>query len=421
MKYTKTVLPNGLRLVIVPMKDSQTATVMTLVEAGSFYENQKNNGISHFLEHMCFKGTKTRTGDDIKLELDLLGSSNAFTGFEYTGYYIKSHAQHVDRAIDIVADIYQNSTFPEKDIATEKGVIVEEINMYNDMPQAIVWKIWQQILFGDQPASFDIAGTPANVKSFTQKDFIKYHHDHYVAEKTVVVVAGNVDAKKIKKQIQSAFALIPDRKSNDAKKIKVTQKSPAIKIQTKKSDQAHLILGFRAFNTYDDRNYPLALATTVLGKGFSSRLFKILRDDHGLCYYVHAGNSSHRTHGELTISAGLNVSQIEKATELIIKECKKIRDEGITKEELQKAKDIMLNKKALNLETSDQYADFYGFQEIFKEEILNPTQVNQKIKAVTLDDIQKVLKTVIKNKGLNFALVGPYKSNPKIKKILDVE
>jgi predicted Zn-dependent peptidase len=218
MKPKRTVLKNGMRIITVPMKDNPTVTVLVLVEAGSKYETKKLNGISHFLEHMCFKGTAKRpTALHIAHELDGLGADyNAFTTEEYTGYYAKGEARYFPKLLDVVSDIYQNSTFPEKEIEKEKGVIVEEINMYEDMPARDVQQVFTSLLYGDQPAGWSVAGTKENVKSFKREDFINYKDAHYVASATTIVVAGNISHVDALNQIKSQFKAIPAGNINRA-------------------------------------------------------------------------------------------------------------------------------------------------------------------------------------------------------------
>lgn len=419
MKYTKTVLPNGLRIITVPMKDTQTAIAMVLVEAGSHYEDKDINGLSHFLEHMCFKGTATRTGAEIQYHLDSIGAeSNAFTSFEFTGYYAKAHYKKISNVLDIVSDIYLNSTFPEKGIEPERGVIIEEINMYEDLPQRKVDEIWLNLLFPNQPAGMKIIGPKENIKRFTQKDFADYHKKHYIAPKTVVVVAGNIEKAEVIKDIKKLFANIPTGKKINKQKTIDSQKKPRVAIHYKKTDQTHLICGFRSFDMYDKRNAILRVAATVLGKGFSSRLFAKMRDELGMCYYTRADADALTDHGYFTVSAGVTNTRAEEAVAVIIDEFKKLRDEKVPEKELKKAKDFSLGQIALNLESSDEIADFYGFQELLKEEIKNPQEYMKKIKAVTAEDIQKVMKEVIKEDRLNLAIVGPFKDEEKFKKLL---
>jgi len=421
MKHTKKTLKNGLRIMTMPMKDSETAIAMVLVETGSDYETKSNNGLSHFLEHMCFKATKNRSGDDIKYELDSLGSdSNAFTGNEYTGYYAKTSYKKIDKILDLVSDIYLNPTFPEKDIEIEKGVIIEEINMYEDLPQRKVWDIWMKLLYGNQPAGQTIIGPKENIQKIKQADFKKYHSEHYVPSKTVIVVAGKINEEKIIKLVEEKFSALPRRKIS--KKVKTTdeQKAPQIKIFDKKSDQTHLVLGFRAFDLYDKRNKILSLASVILGKGFSSRLFTKMRDELGMCYYTRADVETFTDHGYFVVSAGVGNSRFEEAVQVIMEEFKKIRDIDISEKELQKAKDFALGKLATGLETSDAWAMFYGFQELHHEKIETPEEVVAKISKITAKDIKNVLTEIFNLKNLNLAVVGPQKVTPALKKSLKI-
>jgi len=419
MKYTKKTLKNGLRIMTIPMKDSETAIAMVLVETGSDYETKSNNGLSHFLEHMCFKATKKRTGEEIRYELDSLGSdSNAFTGNEYTGYYAKTSHSNLAKILDVVSDIYLNPIFPEKDIDIEKGVIIEEINMYEDLPQRKVWDIWMNLLYGNQPAGQTIIGPKENIKKIKQADFQKYHSEHYVPNKTVIVVAGKINEEKAINFIEEKFGHLPKGKISKKLKTSDLQTKPQIKIFEKKIDQTHLVLGFRAFDLYDKRNKALSLAAVILGKGFSSRLFVKMRDELGMCYYTRADVDSFTDHGFFVVSAGVNNARFEEAVQVIIEEFKKIRDIDISEKELQKAKDFSLGKLATGLETSDAWAMFYGFQELHHEKIEIPEDLISKINKITVKDLKKVLKEIFDFKNLNLAVVGPQKITPALKKSL---
>lgn len=421
MKYYKDVLDNGLRVITVPMKDSQSAIAMVTVEAGSHYESKEINGLSHFLEHMCFKGTSNRTGEQINYELDSLGAeSNAFTSDEYTGYYAKAHSRKVGKLLDIVSDMYLNPLFPEKDINIERGVIIEEINMYEDLPMRIVGNVWEELLYGDQPAGRTVLGPKENIKKLTRDDFVKYHQTHYIPQKTTVVVAGNIDRKTILKQVKEKFSSASQGKIVKKPKVKESQKTPAIKLSYKKSDQSHLIIGFRSFKLSDKRNTALDVASAILGKGMSSRLFKKMRDELGMCYYTRSYNGSTTDTGNFIVTAGVGNSRTQEAVSVIIDEFKKLRDGEISEKELKKAKEFIMGNIATNHETSDSWADFYGFQELLHQDIKTLKQIEKEIKAVTVKDIKKVLKQVIKNEKLNLAIVGPHKTPEKFKKILKV-
>ncbi|MEK7669025.1 MAG: pitrilysin family protein [Patescibacteria group bacterium] len=422
MNYKKKVLKNGLRIVVVPMKGSPSVTVMSLIEAGSKYENKQNNGISHFLEHMCFKGTNKRTkAGDIAKEFDSLGAqNNAFTGPEVTGYWGKAHKKHTDKMLDITADMYLNPTFPEKDLETEKGVIVEEINMYEDLPQILVNEVFDKLLYGDQPAGWSVAGTKENVRSFNRNDFINYRKQHYVASATTIVVAGDVDEKDIFKKVEKYFANIPKGKKTAKKKVIEKQTSPAVSVKFKETDQTHLVLGVRAFGLYDKRIPVLNLLSSILGRGMSSRLFQKMRYQLGICYYVKSHIENLTDHGYMAISAGVDSKRVGEAIKGILEELTKIRDEKVPEEELRKVKDLVIGRMYLSLESSDALANFFGGQEIMKEKIKTPKELEEEIEKITTADIAKVAKEVIQNKKLNLAIVGKYNDESRFKNILKV-
>ncbi|HRY30882.1 MAG TPA: pitrilysin family protein [Candidatus Paceibacterota bacterium] len=421
MKYKKRILPNGLRIITVPMKESQTAIVTVLVEAGSEYENKKTSGLSHFLEHMCFKGTKSRTGEQICYELDSLGAeNNAFTGHERTGYYAKARFEKINQLIDIVSDIYLNPIFPGKDIEIERGVILEEINMYEDIPMRKIHDIYSKLLFGNQPAGFEISGPRENVKTFSRKDFLNYYRKHYIPQKTVVVVSGNINEAKVLEEIKKRFGSLSRRPIIKKPKTIVAQNQPRLKIVDKKIDQTHIIIGFRSFNLYDKRNHALTIAATVLGSGMSSRLFKKMRDELGLCYYVRAASLPSIDYGDFIVTIGAANKRALEAIKVLAEEFKKIRDEIIPRKELNKAKDIILGKLANNLESSEDWADYYGEQEIVHEKILTPSEYAKRIKKVSAADVRKALKSIIRDKGLNLAIIGPQKDTDAFRRALKV-
>jgi predicted Zn-dependent peptidase len=413
MNFTKTTLKNGLRIITVPMKDNSTVTVMSLVEAGSNYESKDKNGISHFLEHMCFKGTEKRPSSSvINIELDSLGSqSNAFTGNEYTGYWAKAHHSKTEKLLDIVSDIYLHSKFPAEELEKEKGVIIEEINMYEDLPQMKVGEIFEELLYGNQPAGRPIIGPKENIQKMTREDFVKYHKDHYTAKATTVVVAGKMNEKKVIEQIKKLFDKVSTGKKGKIEKVTEIQKVPQAKVFFKETDQTHLIIGFRTFDRYDKRNMTLALLSTVLGGGMSSRLFQKMREELGICYYVRSSKNSYTTHGNFVVSAGVSNTRVKEAVNGILEEVKKIKNELIPENELRKAKDYLTGIMFLGLESSDSLADFYGFQELLHDKkIQTPDDLVKKIEKITAKDIQKLAKEILKNEGMNLAMVGPFKS-----------
>lgn len=408
MNFKKKVLKNGLRIIVVPMKGAPSVTVMVLVEAGSEYETKEKNGISHFLEHMCFKGTEKRpTAIDISRELDSIGSAyNAFTSYEVTGYYAKAHYKHFDKILDVVSDIYLNPKFPEAEIEKEKGVITEEINMYEDLPHEKVGDVYNELLYGDQPAGWTRTGPKKNIIGMKKNDFIDYKNTHYVPGKTVVVAAGNISASNAFRKVENIFKNIPAAKVIKKKKVNDAQNAPALKIQQKDTDQTHLIIGVRAFDLHDKRMPILRLLSAILGNGMSSRLFEKMRNELGICYYIRSGISDASDHGHFYLSAGVDKSRLALAVKGILEELHKIKNQKVSAAELRKAKDFLIGGMYLGLESSDALANFYGSQEIMREKIKTPKEMEREIEKVTARDLQKVAQTILTNRGLNLALVG---------------
>jgi len=420
MKFSKKVLKNGLRVVTIPMKDNPTVTVLVLVEAGSKYEEKKLNGISHFLEHMCFKGTVKRPkAIDISKELDALGSQyNAFTAQEYTGYYAKSDARHFKQIFDIVSDVYLNSTFPEAEMQKEKGVIIEEINMYEDMPNRHVQDLVMKLLYGNQPAGWNIAGDKRNILKMKRENFVKYKRAHYLPEATALVVAGQVTEKEVLKEVNKIFSKVPRGDKSRKVKVKEKQNKPQVLIKFKQTDQTHLVLGVRSYDLFNKKSPALSVLGGILGGGMSSRLFQKLREEMGVGYYVRAHNDSFTDHGFFQISAGVDNKRIYEVLRAILEECIKLKNEKVSEEELNKVKECLIGNMKLSLESSDDIASFYGGQELLKHKMDGVEEKAREIRAVTVSQIQVLAKDIFKNDKLNLALIGPFKEKNKFLKIL---
>jgi len=420
MMYKKTILDNSMRVITVPMKDNPTVTVLVMVEAGSKFENKEINGLSHFLEHMCFKGTTKRPGmTDIALELDGVGSHyNAFTSQEMTGYYAKADYRHLDKILDVVSDLYLNPLFPEKEIEKEKGVIVEEINMYEDLPQRKVWDIFGELLYGDQPAGWSVAGTKENVKKMTKKDFVDYRNKFYVSGATTIVVAGNFDEQKTLEDVNKIFGGIKKEKKGSKIKTIEEQIKPAIKIHMKDTDQTHLVLGVRTFDVFDKRGKILQVLTGVLSGGMSARLFKKMRDEMGICYYVRATDEGASDCGTLAVSAGVDNKRVKEAISALLGELKRLKTEIVSPEELNKVKQYLSGSMYLSLESSDSLAEFFGGQEIMNRPIKTADEVRQEIESVTAEDVQKLAQEIFVDKGLNLALIGRFADTKEFEDLL---
>lgn len=404
------------------MKEAEAVTVMVLVSAGSDYETKEINGLSHFLEHMCFQGTTRRpnTGD-ISRELDSLGAqSNAFTGEEYTGYYAKAHKKHVSRLIDLVSDIYLNPILEEKAMEREKGVVIEEMKMYEDLPHIKSGEVFEDLLYGDQPAGWSIIGKEEIVRGLTSTQIKDYQKKHYVASGTIVVVSGAIDEKKVVKEITERFAQISKSKKHKKVQTKESQSAPAIKIFKKNTDQAHVALGFRTFSIKNKDNVKIKVLEAILGHGMSSRLFKRLRDEMGICYYVRSGNSPYLDRGYFSVTSGLSKGRVEEGLKAILEEVVRLQKELVSKEELEKAKEVLVGNMYLSLETSDSYADFYAFQDLMGQKIKSPKEKEAMIRKVTSKDVLNIAKKIFKDSTLNLAIVGPFEDEKPFKKILSL-
>jgi len=420
MKIKKIQLKNGLRVVLVPQPSSLAATVLILVEAGSEYETKRINGLSHFLEHMTFKGTTTRPRPGmIAEELAALGAqSNAFTTQEFTGYWAKVAAKKLPKILEIVSDLYLNPLFVPEEIEKERGVIIEELNMYEDMPQRKVQDVFLALLYGDQPAGWDVGGEKNIIRTLTREDFIAYRDKHYVAPGTVVVVAGKFDEKAVVAQIRGAFAGLKRARVIAKPPTRESQKKPQVMVKFKESDQSHLVLGFRAFDIFDKRRYAVEVLADILGGGMSSRLFKKIREELGVAYSVHASADLMLDHGIFGVSAGVDTTKTAIVIKAILDECRRIARDLVPADELQRAKDHMTGGVVLGLETSDDLANYYGVGEILMKTLLPPEQLTDRIQKVTAAEVRAVARALFKNNGLNLAVIGPYRNKKAFETIL---
>lgn len=419
MSFKKTTLNIGLRVITVPTK-SPTAMVLVMAETGSNYESKAENGISHFLEHLCFKGTKCRPkAADIAKELDSLGAeNNAFTSNEFTGYYAKASRKHLPKIFDIVSDIYTNPTLPKKEIETERGVILEEFSMYEDRPERKVLELLAYLMYGDTPAGRSTIGSRRNIKRFSRENIVDYRKKHYTASSTVVVAVGNLHHKDILKMTRKHFKNIPLRKKSTRPDVKEGQKVPGLLIQKKRTDQTHLAMGFRAYKAKDKRIPALMLLAEVLGQGMSSRLFHKLREELGACYYVRACHEANTDYGSLVIRAGINASRIKEVSQAIVSTCFSLTKEEISQEELQKVKEHSVGNLHMSLETTDALAEFYAEQEISTGRLQTPLELEREIRNVTAEDVLAVARDIFRDSGLNLAVVGDISREKELKTIL---
>lgn len=415
--FNKTTLQSGLRVITVPVKNANSVTVLILVGTGSKYETKEVNGVSHFLEHMFFKGTQKRPDTlNISETLDRIGGQyNAFTSKEVTGFWAKVDKRHTDVALDWISDMFLNSKFEQTEIERERGVVVEELNMYLDTPTAYVSEIFEDLLYKDQPAGWRIVGEKETILNFDREKVLNYYHKNYSNKNTVVCIAGDVDQKEIETKVKEYFKGIEKREPSKKLPTKEEQSRPEAHIHHKTTDQTHFCLGVRAYNMYDKRKYALSLMSVILGGNMSSRLFISVRERHGLAYYIHTNFEPTTDTGYLVTQAGIKNDSLEKAIELVLKEYRDLRDNQVSEKELQKAKDYLRGTMALSLDTTDSQASFYAAQEVMHEDVLTPEQKLTMVDKVTVRDIKKVAEDIFKEEKLNLAVIGPFEEKEKEK------
>src|SRR5215469_7527144 len=319
MKFNRKVLSNGLRVLTIPMPSFESATVLVMAGAGSRYETQKNSGISHFLEHMAFKGTDRRpTAMDISSLIDGMGGEfNAFTGKETTGYYIKSSKDKVETSLDVLSDMLLHSKFDPEEIEKEKGVIIEEINLYEDMPARKIGDIYEQLLYGNTPMGWDIAGSKEVIRSITRDDFMSYLAELYSASNLTVVVSGGIDSEKTFELAEKYFGEMKKFTTKKFDPLHEQQAAPAVLVKQKQTEQIHIALGVRTIPISSPKRYPLSVLSAILGGGMSSRLFHEVREKRGLAYYVRSSSDEYSDAGTLVSTAGIDPKRIVEAVEVM--------------------------------------------------------------------------------------------------------
>lgn len=419
--FKKISLPNKLRVITIPMKGVTTATILVMVNTGSNNETKEKNGISHFLEHMFFKGTKRRpTAQLITSEVDAMGGYvNAFTSHEYTGYYMKVPHGKFDHALDLIADIYTNSLIAEEEVEKERGAITQELRMYRDNPQRYIFDIYEDLLYGDQPAGWDTIGTPETLKNMRADNLRDYFLRQYTVENTFVVVSGNVDMEAAVQKVRDAFNGI---RSGDPKlrpAVKELQTAPASFVSYKDTDQTHIVLGCRAFGVNADaKRVPASVLAHILGGSMASRLFQEIREKRGLAYAVHSSFDPGTTYGVFLTYTGADHENSEKVIPLILDEYRKIREEKVAEDELSRAKESMKGRLALSLEGSDDLAFYVGGEEVLTGKPMTPEEVYGKIDSVTADEVRTVAQEIFIPERLNLAVIGPYKDKQKFEPLL---
>jgi len=410
--YQIHTLKNGLTLITINIPSLDSVTSLVAVGAGSRYETKRINGISHFLEHMFFKGsTKYPTSEIINTLVDGIGAiNNAGTDKEYTFYWIKSSAKHIELSADILSSMIKESLLLADEVDREKGVIVEELRMYRDNPSRYIWDLYDRLQFGDQPVGWDVSGDEKIVNCLNRQDFVDYMDSLYSPKNMAIVFAGKIPGN-IKGLAEKYFSDLPKRamkKPVPYKKIKQTK--PRVNIFYKKTDQANLILGVEGFDRYDKRRHAARLLGIILGEGMSSRLFLQVRERRGLAYHVSAGHEPLIDTGRFYAYAGLKLEKVKEGLAVIKTELERTITEKVTEEELKKAKEILRGRLALRSESTNFLAEFFGVDFVLDRKLETFEQYLKEIDKVSADDIQKVAKELFQKNKYNLQIIGPFKN-----------
>jgi len=413
--YSTYKLDNGLTVLLVPNPTSQAVVVDAFVKVGSRNEEEHINGISHFLEHLNFKGTKNySTAKGLSEAIDSVGGvMNANTGKEHTQYYAQVESRHIVLAFDVVTDLFRYPTFKPAEIEKEKGVIIEEINMYLDTPQHHIMDMLEEGMWDNHSLGRNIAGSPAHVRAITKKDITDYRRNFYNPKNTIVAVAGKFDEEEVRLLVSKYWS---DYKGKE--EVALPEKAEGARqkkmvMQSKQTNQAHFAIGFRGFDYNDTRNYAMDILSAVLSGGMSGRLFTEVREKRGLAYYIDANHSSYQDVGAFIVRAGVEIGKIDMSLEVVIKELKKMRNNLLTLKEMRKAKEYLKGTVALSLEGTSSKMSWCLQQLAFAKKVEEPTTWMKKIDAVTPQEVRKAAQAVIRGDLTTLAVIGPYSDKDK--------
>ena len=415
-------LSSGLQVVRIGLPSAASITTLVLSNTGSRYETPREYGIAHFFEHMVFKGTPTYPDPQLLAStIDGIGADfNAFTSREYTGYYIKAASTHLMLTLDVLSDMILQPLLKQSDLERERGVIIEEMNMYKDNPMHHIANVYEEMLWAGSGLSHDIIGTRETVSGVNRQDFVQFLSKWYGHGNLVVVLAGDekvVMADSTLQKVQNAFAKPPEheraagkQQPSDLKKVGFISDKRLIVVE-RPTEQAHLILGWQGVARSDDRRWALSLLSVILGGSMSSRLFTEVREKRGLCYYVSSDTEQYRETGFFGASAGVETKRVQEAVEVIVAEFIDLAagTRAVTSEELARGKEHVAGKMLLSFEDSRSVAQFYGLRQLLQDEIEDPDEVMRHIRAVTIDDIQALASQLLQKDQLRLGVIGPYK------------
>lgn len=420
LSYSFRILPCGLPVILVPMPAVASLTALVLSNTGSRYEQREKEGIAHFFEHIVFKGTEHfPSALELSSTIDAIGAEfNAFTSKEYTGYYVKSASRHLRTALDVLSDMVLLPKLEQSDIDREKGVIIEEINMYYDNPMAHVGMLFDQLFFQERGLQHDIVGSKETVSSINSQDFEHFLSKWYGLPNLVLVLAGDAAVLSDEKTLDLAEKMFSKKPTvmREEKKADVNSyltesaiSEDRIWIEEKKTEQAHLVLGWPGISRKSSDRAALSVLTTILGGNMSSRLFTEVREKRGLCYYVRSEADYYHDTGIVGASAGVDPKRVFEAIKVIREECEAISNgsKPVTAAELTKAKEYLSGMTVLSLEDSETVAQYFGTKQLLLHKIETPDEALEKLHAVTLEEVTELAKRIFSQKP-RLAVIGPF-------------
>ena len=409
---------NGTRLLTAPQSEAQSTCVMVMYAVGSRYEDDETGGISHFAEHLFFKGTQRRpTARDIATEIDGIGAEfNAFTGKEYTGYYVKCAKEHVPIAIDVLGDMLLNSLFDAEEIEREKGVIVEEMNMYLDTPTSYLPGVYDRLCYGDTPLGRDIIGTKETVRAATRETLMRHLGRWYVPARTIIGLGGAV-TDEAKRLVEGLFGTLPAAESAPPAPWK-PEAHPRVRIHQKDSDSLHIRIGGEGLPLLHPDRYSASVLSAVLGGGMSSRLFTEVRERRGLAYYIGAQHGQYVEAGSLFSQAGVDIKRADEAVSTIVAELQRIVNERVPDDELDKARNLLKGRLVLGLEDPRSIVGFGLRSTLLEGEPREVPTVLAAYDAVTADDVARLAQTLLAPEKLRIAAIGPIDDESRFEALL---
>jgi len=398
-------LPNGLRVVMESIPFVRSVSFGVWVRNGSRNETPEVNGISHFIEHMLFKGTEKRTALEIADVMDAVGGQlNAFTSKEYTCYFTRTLDTHFDVALDVLSDMFFNSKFDQAEIDKERGVILEEISMYEDTPEDLAVDLLQLHTYPQNPLGMSILGTPETISSFTEDKFRSFMKAKYAPKNVVIAIAGKINEQEVLEKITQAFGQYTGEADN-CMEFETTY-APGFSLKEKDIEQVHLCMGFPGIKTGIDESYALAAVNTILGGGMSSRLFQKIREQHGLVYSVYSYNASYWDTGIFLVYAALNPTHVQDVLGLIAQEVRGMFTDKINNEQLSKAKEQLKSNFLLSLENAAGRMNSIGRTLLMLNKVITPDELVTKIDAIDLDGFYAVCDKIFKLDQMSLSLVG---------------